>query len=334
MLTGAGAQAGECVTRVDFPPMNDSDAVAELLRLAHDVRRKDDRLALGPEFRDHLLHLQRVEHVEPDGRLIEDQHWRVVHHRPRDGHLLLHALRQLVHACVGVFLDAEPLDEPLHAVACLSLGTPIDACKEIERLTRSQARVERGGGRTETQTGAYCLGLSQDIVSHDGRAAGRGLEDGGQDAQGGGLAGPVGAEQAEDFPGAALEAHAVHGLNFPAAFVVESLGNILNDYWCSHKEGCGRRLLRSRCWMNLWKLPLNEPRTTSSNCRRKVASRRQRAMATSELATVRLICGQWNTPESASRTIIVTFTIGAQAIGSVNLVPGTSRKTIGTIVSI
>ena len=33
---------------------------------------------------------------------------------------------------------------------------------------------------------------------------GRRFEDGGQDAQGGGLAGPVGAEQAEDFPGAAL----------------------------------------------------------------------------------------------------------------------------------
>ena len=91
--------------------MDDRDAVAELLGLAHDVSREDDGLALVAELADHLLHLDGVEHVESDRRLVEDQDRRIVRHRPCDRDLLLHSRRELVDPGGGIARDAEAIDQ-------------------------------------------------------------------------------------------------------------------------------------------------------------------------------------------------------------------------------
>jgi hypothetical protein len=72
------------------------------------------------------------------------------------------------------------------------------------------------------------LGLGGDVEAGDTGRPSRGPQHGAEDAHGGGLAGAVGPEQAEDLPGPGLEADAIDGVDQPAAQVPERLGQVLD----------------------------------------------------------------------------------------------------------
>jgi len=66
--------------------------------------------------------------------------------------------------------------------------------------------------------------LPDDIMTKDGGLAGSGGEKGGQDAEGGGFAGAVGAQEAVDLAGLALKTDVIDGADFAALLVLEALG--------------------------------------------------------------------------------------------------------------
>ena len=86
---------------------------------------------------------------------------------------------------------------------------------EAQELARGQLLVDEGAVGDEAQGGLGRLRLAREVVAIDGDAARGGLEEAGDDADGGGLARAVGPEEAVDLARRHGEAHAVHGREGP-----------------------------------------------------------------------------------------------------------------------
>jgi len=228
-LAGSGPERVEGIARVDFAAVNDGDAVAEFLGLAHDMGREDDGFALGTKFRDDLLHFEGGEDIQADGGFIEDEDGRVMDDGAGDGDFLFHALGKLVDACIGIAADPKPFDEGLDAAGDIGIGPAIDASKEIKRFARSEARIKGSGSGAEPEVFADLFGFEEDVVTHQFGGAGGWLEDGGEHPERGGFSSAVRPQQAKDFPGAAIKGDLVHGADFTAAFVVEGFGEVFDQ---------------------------------------------------------------------------------------------------------
>src|SRR4051812_36445539 len=72
VLAGRIAQVGNRIAGQYASAVNDSDPVAQLFGFAHNVRRKNDRLAFISKLTDGVLDLQRIEYIQANGGLIED----------------------------------------------------------------------------------------------------------------------------------------------------------------------------------------------------------------------------------------------------------------------
>ena len=94
---GALQPRGQVVRRVDGDDaalVDDDDALAGLRDLRQDVRAEDDGVIAG-EAADEVARLDDLLGVEAGGRLVEDQHFRVVDERLREADALPVALREL-----------------------------------------------------------------------------------------------------------------------------------------------------------------------------------------------------------------------------------------------
>src|SRR5678810_424039 len=106
-------KSGEGIACEDASSVNDSDPVAEFLRLAHDVRGEDDGSSVTAKLVNGLLNFQRIEYVEADCRFVENNNARVVRDGSSDRHLLLHAGREFLDPDAGVLCDSEPFDQAI-----------------------------------------------------------------------------------------------------------------------------------------------------------------------------------------------------------------------------
>ena len=207
--------------------MDDADGVAELFGFAHHVGGEDDGLAAGAAVADEADDGAGGHDVEADGGLIKNHHRRVVDQRAGDGDFLLHSGRELVAAAVGELADVEQPEELVHAALERPAVQAVQPPEVFDRFPRRQPAVERGGGGEEADAGADFFGLVVDVEAGDPGGAVGGLEDGGEQAQRGGLAGAVRAQEAVDLRGLAAEADVVDGADFPALLVAENLGQVL-----------------------------------------------------------------------------------------------------------
>src|SRR5580698_4347697 len=73
--------------------LNNPDHVAQFLDFAHDVRRKNNGFAEVAAFADERGDRPGRHDVEPERRLVEDHHRRIVYQRSCDRRFLLHARR-------------------------------------------------------------------------------------------------------------------------------------------------------------------------------------------------------------------------------------------------
>src|SRR5690606_38567047 len=71
----------------------------------------------------------------------------------------------------------------------------VEAPEVVEDLAAREAVVEAHAAVHHADGGAHGLGVAGDVVARDGRGAAVGFQQGGEDAQGGGLASSVGAEE-------------------------------------------------------------------------------------------------------------------------------------------
>ncbi len=104
-------------SREDAPALDEGDAVAELLGLAHVVGGQDDGgVPLPPQLRDLGADADGHVRIEAERRLVEEEHLRIVQERLGEGQALLEPGGELVVLGLEVRGQLEPLEQLVHAV--------------------------------------------------------------------------------------------------------------------------------------------------------------------------------------------------------------------------
>ena len=195
----------------DLAAVDDRHRRAQLLELGKDVGRDEDRLAQRPQLAQQLAQLDAGPRVEARRRLVEQQHARVVDQRVREAQPLLHAARQALH--VGVALGAEVheveqvADHPPPAVG----RDAVAAGEEVQVLPDLHVVVDPERVRHEAEDATDVVGVPAHARTRRSRRPRVGHEQRRQDPQRRGLAGAVGADQAEDLALADVEVEAGDG---------------------------------------------------------------------------------------------------------------------------
>jgi hypothetical protein len=151
--------------------IHDRDTLAELVRLLHVVRRQDDRAAARVVLADDLPQEQPRLGIEPRGRLVEEQHLGVVHHRPGDREPLHHPAGESAGELVGPIRELEACEETLRALVALGRGHPEVGAVKSQDLAGSQRKVEILPLGTTPMSGLTATGFPE----RHGRPPTRGL---------------------------------------------------------------------------------------------------------------------------------------------------------------
>ena len=99
---------------VDEPALVDQDDVGARDRHVLDQVGGDQHAAVDAEVTQQLTEVEALLGVEPDGRLVEQQHRRVVDDRLGDAGPAQHAAGERLHPGVGLGGETDPVDRPLH----------------------------------------------------------------------------------------------------------------------------------------------------------------------------------------------------------------------------
>src|SRR6185312_9318764 len=185
----------------DVPLPEDREAVDQPLHLVELVRGEQDR----PAFRHGLSHqpaeLLLQQRVETRRWFVEHEQVGAVHEGQHQTDLLAVALGQ--DADRAVELDAEPLDELVPVVAN---GHAAGVAEPLQVLPAGQTWVQREIPGQVTRPAVYCDGVLDRIQAEDAGCPGGRADQAQQEADSGGLAGTVGAQEAEDLAGTDGEA--------------------------------------------------------------------------------------------------------------------------------
>ena len=174
---------------------------------------------------------RRLRGSRPGGRLVEEQHRRAGDERGREVEPAAHAAGVGLGRPVAGVLELEALEQLSRAGARRPLAQVVEAPDHLEVLEAGEVLVDRGVLAGEPDARAQRRRLLDDVEARDARAARVGLEQRGEDAHGGRLAGAVGAEQAEDGALARLQVDPVERDDVPVR-----LGEALSDDgWFGHR---------------------------------------------------------------------------------------------------
>ena len=161
--------------------------------------------------------------VEAGRRLVENQDLGVVQQGLGQADPLPVPLGQRAAPALGHVGDGRAFHGRPDARGPVSGGDAVDAGHEMQVLADGHFRIQ---GRRLGQIARPALGLEglvEDVETGDPGMAFGGRQVAGQDAHRRGLAGPVGAEEAQNLAGFDLEAQVVHGRERPVA-----LGHVLH----------------------------------------------------------------------------------------------------------
>ena len=174
--------------------------IADLLRVLEDVRRQEDGLAAAVRVDDRRAQDLLVDRVEARERLVEHEELRIVQHRRDELHLLLHALRERLHAAVAPAAERHALEPVGGAAACLGRGDALEPREEDDAIEHAHLLVEAPLLRQVADAFEHAAIEARVLVEqeHPPRVA---PEDAERDAQRGRLAGAVRTEQPIDGAG-------------------------------------------------------------------------------------------------------------------------------------
>src|SRR5262249_44919283 len=151
-LLEAGAAALQLLERPvdhDAPAVDDQHAPADRLDLGEDVRREDHgapalAAALARQTRDQSADLADLDRIEADGRLVEDQHGRVVHDRLRQADALPIALGEIADDSPPRLDQPAALDRAIDGRGALGARHVLDAGDVAEIALDAHLGIERG----------------------------------------------------------------------------------------------------------------------------------------------------------------------------------------------
>ena len=203
--------------------LDDCGAVADFGQLGKDVRADEDGLSAVGQHAEQLAELDPGPRIQAGGRLVEDQHRRIVDDGPGQAHPLFHALGErsqepIANAGeIGELLDGIDDRPPLGAPHIVGPG------KKVEVFVHGHVAIggQRIGHEAHKAAGLLRIVDQRDPV-HVHVALGR-IVEGGHDAHGGGLARAVGADKAEDVARGKLERDVVDRLDLAeVAFEIDN----------------------------------------------------------------------------------------------------------------
>ena len=174
--------------------VHDADAVGQLLRLFHVVRGVEDGHPAGVEVLDPVEDGAPALRVDAHRGLVQIQHPRLVEQRRPDVHPALHAAGVLVHPVLLPVGEADELEHLVHPLGERRPAQAVHPAPEHEVLAPAQVVVQGDVLRHHPDELLDLVRLAgHREAAHVGVAA-VGLEQAGEDGDGGGLAGAVGSE--------------------------------------------------------------------------------------------------------------------------------------------
>ena len=186
------------------------DAIRHALYFVQIVRRNQNRPPFAAQTQDQVANIAGALRVEPGRRLVEQHDLRLVQQRARQRDPLLQSLRELRGAIVLPIGDIEEIERFIDGARRVrdAMQPRIDEKVRSDRQTVPQARRFREETNV-TAKACSCVPRHRFAVDADA-AAGR-VDQPGEHAQRGGLAGAVGTEQREDFARRQLKRNIVYG---------------------------------------------------------------------------------------------------------------------------
>ena len=189
--------------------------VTQAFHLLHDVGRKDDALAvLVAQTAQRLAQCPCGQHVQPVGGFVEHDVGGVVHQRA--GKCGLHALTlaEAFGSAVEQGRHVQHFGKRLRPCMRCAVSHAVQATEVDDVLARRQAWVQATSVAEHAHARQCLHGLGGHFDAIDHHAPGVRLDHCGGDAQRGGLARAVGAQQPGDATVGRLELHAGNGLHY------------------------------------------------------------------------------------------------------------------------
>ncbi len=213
-----GLQLGGWGVGEDLSFGDDDDAIADQLDDFEDVRDVEDCLALRGELLQQIFEETGGDDVEAGERLVEDEQLGIVQQGGGDEDALLHALGVERDGRVAPGFEAEQGEEPVGLEVDEGLGQVAQAADELEVLEAGEVGVDVGLLGDVAEGGAVGLEIVADALAFEEHLAVGGLEEAGDDLDGGGFAGAVGTDVADDLAGTEAKADVVDGGKATIAF--------------------------------------------------------------------------------------------------------------------
>ena len=188
-----GGAAGD-----DLAVVDDGDRVGELVGLLEVLGREQERRALADEAADDVPHAEPAARVEAGRRLVQEQEPRPPDEGAAEVEPAAHAARVGLDDAVAGVGQVELLEQLVGPSPGLGRRQLVQPAEHPQVLAPGQVLVDRGELAGQADDLAELVRLLDDVEAGHRRPPGVGLEQGGQDPDGGGLAGAVGPEQAED----------------------------------------------------------------------------------------------------------------------------------------
>ena len=188
--------------------IDDRDLVRELVRFFEVLRRQQDRRPFAPQVADDVPDLVAASRIEPGGRLVEEEHPRLGEHARREVEPPPHTARVCLCGSVGGIHELEAAEQLRSTVSCFLAREPEQAPEHLEVLAARQQLVDRCELTRQGQLLSHLRRVGGNVETEQLRLPRVRPKQGREDANEGGLAGAVRAEEAEYHSFRHLEVHA------------------------------------------------------------------------------------------------------------------------------
>jgi hypothetical protein len=136
----------------ELAPMDDHDTLTEFLHVAQQVAGEEHRLATRDKVAQQLVNALLTERIEPVGRFVKQEEFRIAEQCVGQRKHLAHALRVGTEGAPGVLGQPNRLQKSVN----FSWVCSVDTCHHLEVLPGVEIRVEAWDLRHETDTTEGC----------------------------------------------------------------------------------------------------------------------------------------------------------------------------------
>ena len=198
----------------DAAMINDGEALTQRVGLFHVVSGQQNRFAALVVFADDFPQEQTGLRVQASTRLVQEKDLRIVHHGASDGETLHHAAGESANHLVGAIGELEAVEKSFRTLGAFVRGNAEIGAMEGQNLAGSKRKIQIGAlGDNANQALDGDLLLPHVVFADEGLATG-GADARSKNANGGGLAGAVGPQQAEDFSRQYFKRDSIEGDDF------------------------------------------------------------------------------------------------------------------------